>query len=155
MDELYDGNEVKMNPSDGNVGLAELSAALIQVFEGCELTAYQDTGGVWTIGFGHTGEVDGVPVGLGMTITQQQAEDLLAQDQAHLFTLVATFPVLEGAALVSFGYNLGVSNLKKVIAGQAILTDFIHDRKGHILPGLVARRNLEEKLILVSQQKSS
>lgn len=27
---------------------------LIKSFEGCRLTAYQDSAGVWTIGYGHT-----------------------------------------------------------------------------------------------------
>jgi hypothetical protein len=34
---------------------------LLKQFEGCRLDAYQDTAGVWTIGYGHTdGEVEGV-----------------------------------------------------------------------------------------------
>lgn len=32
----------------------EFAAALIVVFEGERLRAYQDSGGVWTIAFGHT-----------------------------------------------------------------------------------------------------
>ena len=31
--------------------------ALIKKFEGCELTAYQCSAGVWTIGYGHTKSV--------------------------------------------------------------------------------------------------
>ena len=31
---------------------------LIKKFEGCETTAYQDSVGVWTIGFGHTKGVE-------------------------------------------------------------------------------------------------
>ncbi|USX19924.1 hypothetical protein NHH82_29525 [Oxalobacteraceae bacterium OTU3REALA1] len=41
--------------------------ALTEQFEGCELTAYQDAGGVWTNGYGNTHGV--VP---GSTITQAQ-----------------------------------------------------------------------------------
>jgi GH24 family phage-related lysozyme (muramidase) len=32
--------------------------ALIKQFEGCKLTAYQDSVGVWTIGYGWTQPVD-------------------------------------------------------------------------------------------------
>ena len=46
----------------------------IKKSEALSLKAYQDTGGVWTIGYGHTGKVGGVPVGSGMTITKDQAE---------------------------------------------------------------------------------
>ena len=47
-------------------------------FEGLRLTAYQDMVGVWTIGYGHTGP----DVKAGLTITQQQAEQLLINDLA-------------------------------------------------------------------------
>jgi phosphoglycerate dehydrogenase-like enzyme len=33
--------------------------ALIEQFEGCELTAYRDAGGIWTIGYGHTPATEG------------------------------------------------------------------------------------------------
>ena len=32
--------------------------ALIKKFEGCELKAYQCSAGVWTIGYGHTKDVE-------------------------------------------------------------------------------------------------
>ena len=38
-----------------NFAYGDLSLALHQTFEGCGLTAYADQGGVWTIGYGHTG----------------------------------------------------------------------------------------------------
>ena len=45
---------------------------ILKFFEGCKLTAYQDSVGVWTIGYGHTkGVYD------GMTITQEEAEQML------------------------------------------------------------------------------
>jgi len=44
--------------------------------EGCRLEAYRDTLGVWTIGYGHTGPA----IVEGVTWTQQQADDQLAQD---------------------------------------------------------------------------
>ena len=50
---------------------------LITSFEGRELTAYQDTVKVWTVGYGHTKDVHE-----GMTITQAKAEQLLREDLA-------------------------------------------------------------------------
>lgn len=44
--------------------------------EGCRLTAYRDQGGVWTIGWGHTGP--GVVEGL--TCSQEQADAWFADD---------------------------------------------------------------------------
>ena len=58
------------NFSYGDAGLA-----LTKNFEGCVLTAYADQGGVWTIGYGHTGP----GVHAGLTITQDQADALLGQ----------------------------------------------------------------------------
>ena len=36
------------------MNISQEGIALIKKFEGCELKAYQDSVGVWTIGFGHT-----------------------------------------------------------------------------------------------------
>ena len=136
-----------MNP----VTVAELAAALIAVFEGCRLTAYRDPGGVWTIGIGHTAGVVA-----GQVITMAQAQAFFAEDQAPLFAKVgAGRGIADAAALVSFGFNCGLGALDRVMAGQATLDQFIHDARGNILPGLVARRNLEETLMLLGQQVSA
>jgi lysozyme len=121
----------------------ELAAALIRVFEGVRLTAYQDSGGVWTVGFGHTGP----EVVQGYTITMDQAAQQLATDALPLFTLVAAEPMIAAAAYVSFGYNTGRHTLELVLEGKAKLENYIHDRHGNVLPGLVARRGLEAALI--------
>ena len=126
---------------------ATLAAALIRVFEGCRLTAYQDTGGIWTIGFGHTGP----DVTAGLTISMDQAEDLLVKDAAPLFALVADKPLHAAAAYVSFGYNCGLHSLQLVLAGSAQMQNYVHDRMGHTLSGLVARRGLEMALIASTQ----
>lgn len=86
--------------------------ALIQSFESCRLTSYQDDGGVWTIGWGHTGP----EVKESQTITQQQADDLFDHDIAIACQDVEDLVKVEltdneFAALVSFDYNLGRGNL--------------------------------------------
>ena len=48
---------------------------LIKNFEGCRLDAYKCPAGVWTIGYGHTGNVH-----KGMAITQEAAEAFLRED---------------------------------------------------------------------------
>jgi GH24 family phage-related lysozyme (muramidase) len=63
-------SEAVMQTSDKGI-------ALIKEFEGCKLTAYQDSVGVWTIGYGWTQPVDGKPIRAGMTIKQETAERLL------------------------------------------------------------------------------
>ena len=47
----------------------------IKRYEGCRLRAYQDSLGVWTIGYGHTHGVQS-----GDVITQAEADELLEED---------------------------------------------------------------------------
>lgn len=80
---------------------------LTQRFEGCKLIAYQDQGGVWTIGYGHTNGVKP-----GDTCTQNQAEQWLRQDIALAVWDVNTHVTVplnqaEFDALVDFAFNLG------------------------------------------------
>jgi len=121
--------------------IAQLAAALIAVFEGLRLTAYQDPGGVWTVGIGHTGPevVEGYEVSLDRAMLD------FANDQAHLLTLVANRSVTDGAALVSFGFNCGIASLMLVLRGADSMDSprYTRDRKGNVLPGLVTRRKLE------------
>ncbi len=123
---------------------ATLAAALIRTFEGLRLAAYQDSGLVWTIGFGHTSGVK-----QGDSCTPEQADAWLATDAQNLFALVVDKSVTAQAAYVSFGYNCGRHSLELVLAGQATLTNFVHDRHGNTLDGLVSRRALEAALIAV------
>ena len=127
----------------------DLAAALIAVFEGLRLTAYKDSGGVLTIGIGHTGP-DVTP---GLTISAEMAYKLFAEDQAPLLKMLEGKSPLEAAALASFGFNCGRGALSSILAGQASIDDpkWTKDRRGNILPGLVSRRKLESLLIEVSR----
>lgn len=122
--------------------VAKLAAALIRSFEGFRSTAYQDSGGVWTIGFGHTANVK-----QGDQITMAAAAGLLESDAEPLFVLVADKPLIAAGAYVSFGYNCGRHALELVLVGTATLTNFVHDKHGNVQPGLVNRRGLEQALI--------
>ena len=68
--------------ADINMQASSKIRDLIKKYEGCMLTAYQDVYGYWTIGYGHTGYVPckGENVKEGMTLTKQEAEDLLTND---------------------------------------------------------------------------
>jgi GH24 family phage-related lysozyme (muramidase) len=128
--------------------LAELATALIAVFEGPEkLTAFKDSGGVWTIGRGH---IKGVTA--GMTITPEQSAAFFAQDMAGLLRMVEDKPLLAGAAYVSFGYNCGGTALALVLTGMDTIGNPKHttDRHGVVQQGLKSRRRLEQLLILAA-----
>jgi lysozyme len=128
----------------------ELTTALIGAFEGCRLSAYKDTSGIWTIGWGHTG-ADVTPT---LSWTQAQADAAFVNDCAPLFALVADKPPLAQAALVSFGYNCGAGTLKRWLASQSLpdgdamkitMSMFVHSG-GVVMDGLVRRRKLEQAL---------
>lgn len=127
--------------------LTELAGALLQLIEGCRLKAYQDSGGIWTIGIGHTKGVTA-----GMQITPEQAAVFFAEDQGPLLAAVKDKPLLEAAALVSFGFNCGSGALHAYLAGHLQLEDKIYDRHGEPHPGLIARRRFERILIEVSKE---
>jgi|TARA_R100000426_G_C4822590_1_gene111125 lysozyme len=130
--------------------------ALIKKFEGCELEAYQDAVGVWTIGYGH---IKGVKE--GMTITKQQAEEMLLEELVEYenYVLEAVNHQLDQCmfdALVSWTYNLGPSNLnastmlKVLNAGDydGVPEQIKRWNKagGKVLTGLVRRREAEALL---------
>lgn len=131
---------------------------LLTSFEGCELTAYQDSVGVWTIGYGHTKDVHP-----GMKITQAEAEKFLKQDLATFEDAVADAVEVEinadqFSALVSFAYNLGAGSLfeptllRVLNKGdfQAAANEFPKWNKagGQALLGLTRRRLAERALFL-------
>jgi lysozyme len=96
--------------------MREINAAgmsLIEQFEGCRLDAYQDQGGIWTIGYGHTSGVQD-----GDSITSDQAEAFLAQDLSQAEQQVDDAVKSEindnqFAALVSFAFNCGIGALDR------------------------------------------
>lgn len=137
--------------------------ALIKQFEGCKLTAYQDSVGVWTIGYGWTHPVDGKPIRAGMTIKQETAERLLKtglvsyeSDVSRLVKVGLTQGQFD--ALVSFAYNVGSralstsTLLKKLNAGdiKGAADEFLRWNKsgGKVMPGLTNRRKAERALFL-------
>lgn len=99
--------------SPSGMSLSQNGLDLIKGFEGLRLNAYQDSAGVWTIGYGHTGP----DVRPGMSITQAQAEQLLRQDVARFEQAVrdnVRVPLTQNQfdALVSFTYNVGEGALQ-------------------------------------------
>lgn len=132
--------------------------ALIQQFEGCKLTAYQDSAGVWTIGYGSTRGVQP-----GDVITQAQAVELLAADvERHADGVRRLVDVSltqsQFDALVSFTFNVGVGALsrstllRKLNAGdyRGAADELLRWTKagGRELRGLVRRREAERAMFL-------
>jgi lysozyme len=131
--------------------------ALTEQFEGCELTAYQDQVGVWTIGYGHTGP----DVVAGLVITQDQAQALLAKDVGSAAACVNDVVTVqlsqeEFDALADFVFNLGAgafrgSTLLRVLntgdfASAAAQFDAWDRAGGAVVAGLLRRRQAETAL---------
>jgi len=96
----------------------ETGLALIKQWEGLRLQAYQDSKGVWTIGYGHTSAAGAPYVQKGMKISERQADAILARDLGQYETAVSEAVKVsltdnQFAALVSFTYNVGVGALRK------------------------------------------
>lgn len=127
--------------------LPEVSFAFLSVLEGVRLHSYQDSVGIWTIGYGHTGP----EVGPNQTITFTEALVHFEADTQHLFKMVEHLPIQKAAALVCFGYNCGQGALQRVLLGQSNLLDFVKGGNPAVeIPGLVARRRFENTLIQLS-----
>lgn len=129
---------------------------LVKRFEGVELKAYLCPANIPTIGYGKT-----IGVKLGMTCTQQQADDWLMLDlhkAAAAVRAAVKVPLTQNQfdALTSFVFNVGAGNFKtstllkllnardyKGAAGQ--FSRWVH-ANGKRLRGLVIRRAAEADL---------
>ena len=99
--------------------LTEKGINLIKEFEGLRLTAYQDSVGKWTIGYGNTFYEDGTTVKQGDKITQKRADSLFRMivdkfaDQVRN-ALINPNRVSDSqfSAMVSLAYNIGIGAFK-------------------------------------------
>jgi lysozyme len=131
--------------------------ALTRSFEGLRLNAYQDSAGVWTIGYGHTGP----EVHHGQCISEIEAEALLRSDLASAVQCVrravrVDLQQHQFDALVDFCFNvgrgsfLGSSLLRYVNQSEfdsaAVQFGLWVHAGGKVLAGLVRRRAAEAAL---------
>lgn len=118
--------------------------------EGCQLQAYQDAKGVWTIGYGHTKGVK-----RGDRCTRYQAEQYLREDLAEFETVANQCRRIDTQgkfdAILDFIYNCGPANWKSSTLKKFIETgmpmwqtqeQFLRwvNSGGRKLGGLVSRR---------------
>ena len=139
--------------------IGELAALykLIRRFEGCRLTPYLCSAGVWTCGWGSTG-FDVFP---GKVWTQEYADRRMESDALKFAkgTLLLC-PGLQAdrlSAIADFAYNLGLGALKaSTLRKRVNVEDWAAARSelarwtkggGKVLPGLVIRRAAEAALL--------
>lgn len=127
---------------------------LTESFEGLRLIAYQDSVGVWTIGYGHTRGVCA-----GMNCNRQQAEAWLIEDIAFAVAFVnahVKVQITQGEfdALVDFAFNLGVGSEEHSTLLALVNEGRFDEAKlqfpkwdiagGHEVAGLLRRRMAEQ-----------
>jgi len=142
--------------------LSQKGKALIMQFEGCKLLAYQDSVGIWTIGFGNIYYENNVAVKKGDIITHNRAIELfnliVKRFEVDVDSLV-TSNVNQNQfdAMVSLAYNIGIGNFKsssllkmvnKSPNDTAIYLQFLrwNKAKGKVIEGLTRRRMAESNL---------
>ena len=134
---------------------------LIKEFEGCRLKAYQDSVGVWTIGYGTTSadkSITGTIIYEGLTISQETADRWLSLSvnekygkNVDSFHYIYNWNQDEFDSLCSFAYNIGSINglvnngkrAKSEIPDKMLLYVYAGGKK---LEGLERRRNAEANL---------
>lgn len=141
------------------------AAGIIAIFEGKKLKAYKDQGGVWTIGFGSTYNIDEKrPVREGDTIDEATAIrwlNTIAGDLQNQIKKVITVPVNKNQldSLTSLAYNIGLSAFKKSTLLKRLNANYpkiqVADEflrwnkvKGVVNQGLTNRRSKERELFL-------
>jgi len=138
---------------------------LIKEFEGCQLSAYNDGTGTWTIGYGHTRGVK-----QGDVITQERAIELIIEDtqesanyvQALINNGMIEFQVNQNMfdSLVSFTFNLGEGCLQTLVKDRnketvaSKMLEYCH-ANGEVWEGLVRRRKAEQELFLKPSENVS
>lgn len=144
----------------------QTARCLIGRAEGFSLESYQDTGGVWTIGWGTT-KIAGKPVTAGMTITKEQAVECFNHDifevEAQVAALVKV-PLTDNqfSSLVSLVYNIGSGQFKKSTLLRKLnqgnydgaaneFGRWVYDN-GVKLNGLISRREQERELFLTPDE---
>lgn len=142
----------------------QLAAKLAEPFEGFRSAPYQDSVGVWTIGYGST-YVDGTSpehvTSSTPAIDEPTAARWLANEMWSCCETInrdvkVPLTVNEKAALEDWIYNLGSGNFAKSqlltklnagdYAGAAAQIDLWDEAGGHVLAGLLRRRQAETAL---------
>lgn len=141
--------------------ISENGIALIKKFEGCELKAYKDSAGVWTIGYGLTNackSITGLTIKSGTTITQAQAEEYLelVLNKKYIplvekYNSTYSFNQNQIDALTSFAYNIGsidglTAKGTRTIAQISAKITAYNKSGGKVLSGLTKRRAAEKEL---------
>jgi len=133
---------------------------LIKFYEGFKSEAYKCPAGIWTIGYGHTGNVNPDD-----KVSEEYATELLKKDvevaeRAVNSYITSQINQNQFDALVSFTFNLGAGNLKTSTLLKTVNSDpnnfdeikaqFLRWNKagGKVMEGLTKRREAESDMYI-------
>lgn len=143
--------------------ISDNGLSLIKKYEGCQLKAYKDSKGVWTIGYGTTSAdktITGTAIRQGLQISKETAETWFRESidkkyglEVEKYNSIYKWNQNEFDALVSFAYNIG--SIDKLTAKGSRTRSEIADKipeynrsGGQVLAGLTRRREEEQALFL-------
>jgi lysozyme len=129
-----------------NMEISQEGITLIKHYEGCpqsngRAVSYRCAANKPTIGFGSLKLIDGSPVQDNMSISMQEAEELLAHElkeyEGYINNMV-NVPLKQNEfdALVSWVFNLGATNLK-----SSTMLKVLNEGKYHEVPEQIKRWN--------------
>lgn len=135
------------------MNISEAGVRFIASQEGLSLVAYQDSGGRWTIGYGHLCcEHEAREINAGEAL-EMLRHDACAVAEAITRVLPDWITQWQFDALCSLAYNIGVGAFRNSFLVRALtscdecsIADCWMvwiDASGHVLPGLVRRRARE------------
>lgn len=125
------------------MNISEEGLTLIKKYEGCELKAYLCPAGVWTIGYGHTKNVEE-----NMEISEEKADKMLVDEmieyEKYIDTMVnVPLEQYQFDSLCSWVYNLGPTNLK-----ESTLLKVLNNKSYENVPKQIKRWNKANGLVL-------
>lgn len=140
--------------------MSDAGLEMCKEFEGCYLTAYQDSVGVWTIGYGKIRHADGSPVKQGDTCTQKEADQGLREDietdAEHFMRAWIKAPLSQNKwdAIADFTFNRGAGRLRQLLATGDVrmhIRDFDYAGNPPVRLIGLARRRAAEYLMYIGQ----
>lgn len=119
---------------------------LIKKYEGCKLNAYQDSAGIWTIGYGTILYPNGFKVKQGDSITSHEADLYLSQNIDDKFEEIKSYVIAslnqnQWDAILSLVYNIGTNAFK-----QSTLLKRINSGIGDIRSAFLMWNKIKKKV---------
>ena len=129
--------------------------AFIKREEGEKLTGYADSRGIPTVGVGHTGDVNGKAVTVGMKITAEQSSALLKGDLSWVEGTIKSYvksPLTQNQydALCSFVFRSTMLKLLNLANYKGAADEFPKWKKSGNDPDILLPRRQRERALFLS-----